>query len=230
MHLPQRLLASVLVLIVAFCVTGVLGIYRLPFAGVRSLAATASAGFVLVAVTCGALYSRYGRLILMGLMCCCLGDILGPIHFKAGVGAFFLGHVFFIAAFITHGVSRRRIAYTLPVLVLATTAVMAWLYPHVPKGDTWAVIPYALALSGTVLFAGGASAGNRLALAAAIIFYISDIFVARWHFVTRSGENAFFCYPLYYTACLLFAFSVLGHGLSESATGPLIGKPSDSSS
>jgi len=211
MRLPQRLLAGALVLIVACCVAGVLGIYRLPFAGVRSLAAAASIGFVLVALTCGALRSRYGRFILLGLICCCLGDILGPIHFKAGVSAFFLGHVFFITAFITHGVRGRRIAYTLPVLVSATAVILAWLYPHVPKDDTWAVIPYALALSGTVLFAGGASAGNRLALAAAIIFYISDIFVARRHFGVRSGENAFFCYPLYYTACILFAFSVFTH-------------------
>lgn len=209
---------------------GVLDIYRLPFAGVRVLAATASIGFVLAAVASGALRSGYGRFILMGLMCCCLGDILGPIHFKAGVGAFFLGHVFFIAAFITHGVRLHRIAYTLPVLALATTVILVWLYPHVPTDDTWAVIPYALALSATVLFAGAASAGNRLALAAAIIFYISDIFVARWHFVSRSGDNAFFCYPLYYTACLLFAFSVFGRGHANSAAVPLIAKPRDPSS
>ncbi|OQB99469.1 MAG: YhhN-like protein [Candidatus Hydrogenedentes bacterium ADurb.Bin101] len=42
----------------------------------------------------------------------------------------------------------------------------------------------------------------------ALIFLISDIFVARWKFVDPSAINAFFCYPLYYISCALIALTI----------------------
>ena len=66
----------------------------------------ASAAFIAVAVCSGALDSDYGRLILLGLGLCLLGDVLlipaGRLAvFRAGVFAFLAGHVAFAAAFLT---------------------------------------------------------------------------------------------------------------------------------
>jgi hypothetical protein len=47
---------------------------------------------------------------------------------------------------------------------------------------------------------------NAVLLAvAAVLFYVSDIAVAHWKFVSDGSWHAFFCYPLYYPACLLLA-------------------------
>ncbi len=72
----------------------------------------ASAAFIAVAVISGALDSDYGRLILLGLGLCLLGDVLlipeGRLAvFRAGVFAFLAGHVAFAAAFLTQPRSLR---------------------------------------------------------------------------------------------------------------------------
>jgi hypothetical protein len=70
-----------------------------------------------------------------------------------------------------------------------------------------------------VVMAVGVSAGNPFVLAGAILFFVSDIFVARWKFVDTSGINALFCYPMYYTACVLLALSILReYGVSSRDT------------
>ena len=50
--------------------------------------------------------------------------------------------------------------------------------------------------------------GRTLLMSGTLIFLVSDIFVARWKFVDSSPINAFFCYPLYYSACSLLALSI----------------------
>jgi uncharacterized membrane protein YhhN len=53
-----------------------------------------------------------------------------------------------------------------------------------------------------------AFSGRALALAGAILFYLSDIFVARQRFATRNYFNRAVGLPLYFTAQFLIAFSI----------------------
>ncbi len=89
------------------------------------------------------------------------------------------------------------------------TALSAlWLLPHVARRDLPLVLAYMTVIS-VMVMASGVTAGTSwpFTFTAAAIFYISDIAVARWHFVDADPVNRFLCYPLYYTACLMLALS-----------------------
>ena len=48
--------------------------------------------------------------------------------------------------------------------------------------------------------------------------YLSDIAVARGQYVASSAVNSWICYPLYYTACLLLAYSAWRTIATESCS------------
>ena len=52
-----------------------------------------------------------------------------------------------------------------------------------------------------------AAPGRALAFAGAVLFYCSDIFIARHQFVTRQYLNRLAGLPLYYAAQFMIAFS-----------------------
>ena len=196
--------------VVVVCVTGMVMPFLTGDSSSFPFMKMASAGFVLVAVACGAVKDSYGRLVLAGLLCCAAGDMLGSKNFVAGLGAFLLAHLVFIAAFAVHGISLRRLTATLPAALLATAALLTWLYPHVPASDRFPVLAYVAVITAMLVTAGSGSEGatGKLILAAAVLFYVSDIFVARWKYVSPGSINGLFCYPLYYSACLSFAWTV----------------------
>lgn len=163
----------------------------------------ASTGFVLVALLAGAWRHTYGRLVLAGLGLCWCGDVLGPYNFALGAGMFLLAHLCFIAAFVAHGLDRKKLLPSL-ALIIPSLAVFLWLNPQVEPDMRPLIIAYTLVIT-VMVVAGGAT--NRLIFSAALVFYVSDVFVANWRFVDQDSSNAFYCYPLYYTACLLFAIS-----------------------
>lgn len=171
----------------------------------------ASVGFVLLGVTCGATRTGYGRTVLAGLLCCAAGDFIGPFNFMAGLAAFLLGHLFYFAAFAIYGITARRLSVAAPVALLTTGAALSWLYPHVPRSDVIPILAYITVITTMLTGAIASSEGKtgKLILAAAVIFYISDIFVARWKYVDHSSTNGMFCYPLYYIACTCFAWTPL---------------------
>jgi len=177
----------------------------------RPLAVTASTCFVLIAVVGGGLRFNYGRWVLLALGLCWLGDVIGPGNFMAGLVAFLLAHFAFMGAFYTRGLATAKALWALAVVLAASAGALHWLLPHVAGNDKVLVAAYAGAIGLMVVFAGGACHGRagRLSLIAAVVFYVSDLFVARWRFVSPGRINALFCYPLYYSACILFAHTVL---------------------
>ncbi len=179
--------------------------------GTRMLAVTASLGFVLLPLVAGGLRSIYGRLVSIGLVFCWLGDYLGPIHFESGVLMFCAAHIGFIVAFVSRGIRRKNVLRALLPVVVVTAGVALWVLSHAACAAWPLIVAYCLLIgSMVVLSAGGAHHGisGRIGLAAAIIFFVSDIFVARSHYVQSGWLNSFGCYPLYYSACLLFGWSV----------------------
>ncbi len=169
----------------------------------------ASTGFVLVRLLSGGLNVAPGRLLLGGLIGCWAGDYLGPINFPASIIAFGLAHALFIAAFVALGIDRRRIAAATAVTVAVGAAIGWWLLPEVPAGQRAMIGGYILVISAMVVCAWSLrdSGARGTLIAAATLFYVSDIFVARWRFISSGPENAWLCYPLYYGACLLFALA-----------------------
>lgn len=167
----------------------------------------ASTSFIALATASGALRSAFGRIAFCGLTCCWIGDMVGPRNFLLGLAAFLVGHLFFAASFLAHGVERRRMLAGVVVTLLVSCATAASLWNHVPAGERGQFAAYCTVISLMVITAIGAKPGLPFSIPAAALFYVSDVCVARWRY-TDSAIDGYFCYLLYYTACAMFAINV----------------------
>jgi uncharacterized membrane protein YhhN len=174
----------------------------------------ASSGFVALAVSLGATDTTYGRWVLAALLFGWLGDValMGSSRraFLAGLVAFLIGHLLYVAAFIVAGWS------TIPTLVaavgvtIAAVVVFRWLRPHLPAEMRIPVVGYVVIISAMLATAVGATAAGAtvLILVGAVAFYLSDLAVARNRFVSPDVLNRVWGLPLYYLGQILLAWSV----------------------
>lgn len=152
----------------------------------------------------------------LGLVACAAGDLLGPRNFQLGVGCFLAAHLAFAIGCLGHGVQPRRLLTWGPVVAATSFGLVGlWLWPHLPARDRPLIVAYTAVISVMLLLASALrpSPIRPWLLVGAWIFYLSDIFVARWRFVDPSSANGLVCYPLYYLACTLLA-SATGRDLS----------------
>lgn len=175
----------------------------------RAFIVTASVSYLIVALGAGALGSHYGRLAFTALVFCFLGDILGPGNFLLGVVMFLLAHLFFVPAFIVRGVARRALTVSLAAALIGTAAISLYLGTAIPAGERWLIFAYSLVIALMLSFAGGTlGKGSRgLVPLAALIFYVSDLFLAQTAFLDGGRIWTITGYPLYYTACTMFAWT-----------------------
>jgi uncharacterized membrane protein YhhN len=171
----------------------------------------ASTGFLGVAVTAGALDTAYGRVLLVALVFCWLGDVLlipkDRRAFLAGLVAFLLGHVVLIGAFAMRGFAPSGALFAALGVLPAAVIALRWLAPHVSKSMQMPVRAYVAAISLMVLAAAAATAAGAgpHILVGAICFFVSDLAVAREQFVVHGFVNKTWGLPLYYGATLLLA-------------------------
>ena len=174
----------------------------------------ASAGFLGLALTLGATASPYGWWILIGLVFGFVGDValLGTARswFLTGLVAFLIGHLMYVIAFLSAGVSLGPLVAGAAASAAAAFVVMRWLRPHLAAEMNVPVIAYVVIISAMMAAAVGATAaGNtRLILIGATAFYLSDLAVARNRFVAPGPINRLWGLPLYYLGQLLLAWSV----------------------
>jgi uncharacterized membrane protein YhhN len=172
----------------------------------------ASTLFVITAILAGALTSPYGRIILVGLVLSWLGDVLliprRQRFFVAGLASFLLAHVAYSAAFFLEPLAVLPLSLAAIAMAVFAVIIVRWLWPHLPHNLRAAVVAYVAAISGMVVLAAGTTAtiGFEL-LIGAVMFAVSDVFVARERFVSASVTNRFWGLPLYYSAQLVFALS-----------------------
>ena len=174
----------------------------------------ASAAFIAVAVSSGALDSVYGQLILVGLGLCLLGDVLlipeGRLAvFRAGVFAFLAGHLALAAAFLTQPRSQAWLAVASVALVATLGSAWRWLGPNLPAAMRLPVQAYFVVIGCMAALACAVSGAGGPAVVAvgAIAFAASDIAVARDRFVRPGFANRAWGLPLYYLAQVLLALS-----------------------
>lgn len=169
------------------------------------LKATASGGFLAVAVL-GGLEGRYARLVAAGLVLSAAGDVLllwkarGP--FLAGLSSFLLAHAAYAAAFAPAAAISPVAAVA---LAAAAAAIVRWLWPHLGEMRL-PVLVYAAAISVMLLLALGVA--SPLVRWGALLFYLSDLAVARDRFVRPGFANRVVGLPLYYAGQVLLALSV----------------------
>jgi uncharacterized membrane protein YhhN len=178
-----------------------------------------SALFVAVALTGPAADPGYFRLILAGLLLCLAGDVCliffaRPGPFLAGLVAFLAGHILYSIAFFTRAWPARGSLIAIAALLALSGGVFAWLRPRLGRMVVpvvaYMVIITAMVIGALSLMQNGSrdGTGRVLALAGAVLFYVSDLFVARQRFATTSYVNRLLGLPLYYAAQFLIAFSV----------------------
>jgi uncharacterized membrane protein YhhN len=175
----------------------------------------ASTGFVAVACTLGALErGAFGTFVLLGLVLSAVGDVALALHgrrsFLFGLLAFLLGHVAYIVAAATVVPVAQWASPFVALPVVATVAAHVVLSPRLGamRGP---VVAYMATI--TVMVIGAMAFGRADAvhgdafLLGALLFYVSDLPVARDRFVNRAFVNRAWGLPAYYAGQLLLAWA-----------------------
>ena len=175
----------------------------------------ASTGFVAIALSVGALSNTYGRIVLVALVFSWAGDLLltftSPPAFLGGLVTFLLAQVAYSAAFGVLGVDAVVATAAVIAMTIIGLFIWRWLGPHV--GDmTGPVVAYVVVITVMVVMALGAfGAGATIFIPiGAVLFYASDIAVARNQFVAPGNANRVWGLPLYYLAQVLLASTAGG--------------------
>ena len=175
----------------------------------------AASAYMAAAFALGAPYSQYGRLLLAAMLVCSLGDPLLVSRksrrlFVAGHAAFLVGHLCYAGAFIVRGVTPVPALAGLILLSIFAWRVSAWLRPHLEQRMKLPVHLYIAAICLMMLLALGTagSSGSGLVISGALLFLVSDLFVARNRFVTPGFVNRAAGLPLYFSAQLILAATV----------------------
>ena len=174
----------------------------------------ASAAFIVVALVAGAMDSRYGRVVLTGLVLSWFGDafLIGTTQrlFLFGLVSFLCAHVAYATAFITLGVERRWTLSAAGAIVVVAALVLTWLAPYLPAGLVWPVRIYTAVISLMVITAFGTlgAGASPLIVSGAVLFFMSDLSVAAMRFTEPLFATYVFGLPLYYAGQLCLALSV----------------------
>jgi uncharacterized membrane protein YhhN len=176
-----------------------------------------SALFIIAALMQPHPLASFFYFMLIGLIFCMAGDICLVFPQKAmfltGLVAFLVGHIGYTIAFF-HTAAIHQLAWIgFLVVLLAGGWIYFWLKPHLGSMKR-PVLLYIIFIS---LMVGGAwtvigdanlsKSGRILVFAGAVLFYFSDLFVARQRFIKKAYLNRFFGLPLYYLGQYLLAFS-----------------------
>ncbi len=178
----------------------------------------AAAGFIAAALAAGALdsvHGPYGLWVLLALILCFAGDVLlipkdRPAVFRAGILSFLLGHLVFCLAFVVRGVDAIGLGSACIPVGLVAVWVLRWLSPRLPGDFRIAVYAYVVVISCMVVLASGAwgAVGDARIALGAVMFFVSDLAVARQRFVASSVWNARWGLPLYFGGQLVLAATV----------------------
>jgi uncharacterized membrane protein YhhN len=174
--------------------------------------------FVFVAFLQPSSVPSYGNFILIGLIFCLAGDVClalpGDKIFRAGLVAFLVGHIFYVIGFTYLVPVSKWFIPGAALFWVFSLLVFVWLQPHL-KAMLVPVVVYILVIT---VMASGAWAvfdksaspfwGRTFVFVGAVLFYVSDVFVARNQFVKREFLNRLIGLPLYYAGQFLLAFSV----------------------
>jgi uncharacterized membrane protein YhhN len=174
--------------------------------------------FVLVGLLQPQVLAGYGLWIVIGLVLCLVGDICLALGrgkaFTAGLVAFLLGHVAYVVAFAQVAPIQGFLSWPALIVVAVSGVVFVWLKPHLGE-MLGPVLAYVVVISLMVVGAWAvydlptlSPRGPQLLFVGAVMFYLSDLFVARDRFVKEAWINRLFGLPLYYFGQFLLAFSI----------------------
>lgn len=178
----------------------------------------ASTAFLATAIVAGALRSRYGRILFLGLVLSWFGDafLLGTTDkmFLFGLAAFLLAHVAYAIAFTVRGINLKWVLAALIPVALLSLGSMIWLTPWISAEMLIPVRVYSVVISVMVITAFGArgNAAPILIPFGALLFYFSDMSVAVGQFMQPAFPHYAWGLPFYYTGQIMLALSTASGG------------------
>ncbi|WP_367379310.1 lysoplasmalogenase [Rossellomorea aquimaris] len=150
------------------------------------------------------------RLIVIGLFFCMLGDGFIALSFIAGLGAFLVGHIFYLMGFIKMSrINKSRLTAILPIGMYSFIIGRQLIAALQTDGNDGLVIPvvaYMLVISLMALSA--ILTGNPWAAAGSILFVISDSILSWNMFVSAIPYSDVLIMTTYYSAQFLIATSL----------------------
>ncbi|MBN2341241.1 MAG: lysoplasmalogenase [Deltaproteobacteria bacterium] len=180
-----------------------------PYVGITKT--IASAAFVIAAIFSDIFLASNGTTILIGLLLCLVGDVFlisqKKLFFMMGLVSFLFAHIAYCVAFIAQTPYLVALLIAAPALFAIGFTIGKWLLPKVGDNMKKPVAAYIITICCMVALSIGAAFANHQwqLMVAAILFMISDIFVAKDRFIESTFLNRLFGLPLYYGAQLLFA-------------------------
>ncbi|HEY8545189.1 MAG TPA: lysoplasmalogenase [Acidimicrobiales bacterium] len=125
---------------------------------------------------------------VVALVCSLAGDVFLMLKdrdlFVPGLASFLLAHLAYVAGFVTGGVDSVRLAVGVVVAVAAIAAVGTRIVNTTQEKAPELVVPvtvYMGVISAMLVFAVGS--GNGVAIAGALLFYVSDALIGWSRFV-----------------------------------------------
>jgi len=192
------------------------GLLRAVRVGDREAEVVSKTAASLTFVVLGAVAWRSGdpvaTWLVVGLALCAIGDVLliWERSFDLGLASFLLGHIAYIAAFHAATPVLEWERWILAPVAMVSFGALAWLWPHLGRRRV-PVGVYVLAITVMVWGALAATTGGALGpmiAVGAVLFYLSDLTVARDRFVHPDFLNRAIGLPMYYAAQILIALSV----------------------
>lgn len=168
--------------------------------------------FVAAGLMSGVHVQEGGWFLLAGLSLSVIGDVFlvseKKIYFLMGLSSFLFAHVAYCGAFIVLKKNMTTTLIAAPLVFLVGFFVARWLWPHVDAKMRKPVVLYIATICTMVTLSFGVmlNGGGHLTIAA-VLFMISDVFVARHRFVKTEFINRLYGLPLYYGAQIIFATS-----------------------
>lgn len=173
---------------------------------------TASAAFVILGVERWSAGDPFDTWLITALVLCATGDscLLWKRTFDVGLISFLLGHLAYVIGFAAALPFRNWPLLILIPLVAAGAIASRWLWPHLGHRRT-SVFAYIVVISimvwgGLSVYIGGAVPWTTAV--GAVLFYLSDLAVARQRFVREQFINRAIGLPVYYLGQLLLALTI----------------------
>ena len=157
-----------------------------------------------------------GLALLIGLVLSAVGDVAlisrDKRAFLLGLVAFLSLHVAYVVAFLALGVAPLGLVALLPVGAMAAV-VWRWVGSRAGKlarpVAAYIAVISAMVVAASMALAHSPGTGRGVLFVAAVLFYLSDLCVARDRFVQRAFVNRLIGLPLYYAAQLLFPLGLV---------------------
>lgn len=175
---------------------------------------TASAGFVGVALTVGALHTTWSQLVLAGLVLAAVGDLVlgtrGKHSLPVGMALFATAYVVDAVGFTARGMSVLALALAAAFATILGVTAWSTLHTRVPANLRVPVSAY-IAITTTMLAAGIATGATNHAwvlVTGVLLVVLSDGAVGAERFGKKSFAIKAVGLPAYYLGQLLIAVSL----------------------